>query len=410
MRILVLAGDVPATTSMAGSPRLFSLSRALAARHALYLATKCSSTERHESFVAEAEVSKVFTHVRVLPSPYPGTPTWWNQQRHRLRIGAFTETRHLYPDYHREITETVRTIVARESMDLVYVDSLAMAQYVDPDIGVPAVVDLHDSMTMLLSRMIRVEATLKRKLLLSIDRFAIARCERSLHRSFALIITNSRVDEAEVRKLAPASKTLTIGNGVDSEYFTPTSTPRRPERLLFTGVMNYGPNEDAAVYFCTEIFPAVRARHPDAEFWIVGKDPTPTVRALAQHPGVHVTGDVPDMRPYLAEAGVFVCPLRYGAGVKNKILAALAMRTPMVATPVSVDGLDLVDNREVLIGRDPREFAERISELVQNPQRANELAEAGHQRVTHDYSWQASGLSLDEALDRVMAQARRSPK
>jgi glycosyltransferase involved in cell wall biosynthesis len=169
--------------------------------------------------------------------------------------------------------------------------------------------------------------------------------------------------------------------------------------------MNYAPNEDAAVYFCKEIFPAVRARHPGAEFWIVGKDPTPTVQALSRQPGVRVTGGVPDMRPYLAEAGIFVCPLRYGAGIKNKILAALAMRTPVIATPVSVDGLDLADGREVLIGRDPREFGAKVSELVADPQRAQDLAKAGHRNVTQRYSWEVSARLLDEAVNHVMDRA-----
>jgi glycosyltransferase involved in cell wall biosynthesis len=262
---------------------------------------------------------------------------------------------------------------------------------------------------MLLSRMIGVEPRLKRKVLLSIDRMAIAKWERSLHTSFVLIITNSEVDEAEVRKLSPGAMTLTIGNGVDSEYFAPVQKMRHPERLLFTGVMNYAPNEDAAVYFCNEIFPVVRARHPKAEFWIVGKDPTLTVLALGGQPGVHVTGGVPDMRPYLAEAGIFVCPLRYGAGIKNKILAALSMRAPVVATLVSVEGLDLTDGREVLIGRDPRDFGAKVSELVEDPDRAQRLAEAGRRHVTQRYSWEASVRLLHEALDRVMARASRSP-
>ena len=114
------------------------------------------------------------------------------------------------------------------------------------------------------------------------------------------------------------------------------------------------------------------------------------------------------MRPYLGDADVFVCPLRYGAGIKNKILAALAMRKPVVATPVSVDGLDLVHTRDVLIGGDPLDFAARINELLENPQRAQSLAEAGRRLVTQKYSWQGSGRLLDEALDAVMSEARRS--
>ncbi len=207
-------------------------------------------------FLAGAEVPNVFARMLALPPPGPQPPTWWSKQRHRLHVAAFTETRYLYPEHHRQIAETIRNLVRSEGVDLVYVDGLAMTQYIEAGIGVPAVVDLHDSLTMLLSRMIRVEPGLKRKLLLSVDRMAIAKWERSLHTSFALIITNSEVDEAEVRKLSPGATTLTIGNGVDSEYFTPVSTSRHPERLVFTGVMNYAPNEDAAVYFCDEIFPS----------------------------------------------------------------------------------------------------------------------------------------------------------
>jgi glycosyltransferase involved in cell wall biosynthesis len=410
MKILVLAGDTPATTTMPGSPRLFSLCRGLAARHELHLATRCGTSERHETFLADPEVPRVFARVHVLPSPDRERLTWWNKQRHRLHIGAYIETRYLYPGHHREMVATIRGLVRTEAVDLVYVDGLAMTQYIEPDMEVPAVVDLHDSTTMLLSRMLRIEPTRRRKLLLSIDRMAIAKLERSLARSFALVITNSEVDEAAVRKVSPDARTFTIGNGVDSEYFAPVATARCPERLLFTGVMNYAPNEDAAVYFCNEIFPAVRARHPTAEFWVVGKDPTPTVRALGRQPGVHVIGGVPDMRPYLAEAGLFVCPLRYGAGIKNKILAALSMRMPVIATPVSVDGLELADGREVAIGRDALDFGAKIIELVEDRRRAQALADAGHQHVTRRYSWDASVRSLDGALEGVRASADRSPQ
>ena len=115
------------------------------------------------------------------------------------------------------------------------------------------------------------------------------------------------------------------------------------------------------------------------------------------------------MRPYLAEAGVFVCSLRYGAGVKNKILAALAMRAPVVATPVSVDGLDLADGRELLIGHDPRDFGAKVSELVQDPDRARDMVEAGYRHVTQRYSWEASVRLLFDALDRVMARHVAGP-
>jgi glycosyltransferase involved in cell wall biosynthesis len=406
MKILVLAGDTPATASMPGSPRLVSLCRGLAASHELHLATCTSSPERHQAFLADPEVSRTFASVRVLSSPGSQAPTWWNKQRHRACFGAFTETRYLQPAYHRRTSETICRIVREEKMDLVYVDGLAMTQYVDAAMAVPAVVDLHDSSTMLLSRMIKVEPTLKRKVLLSVDRIGIRKWEASLHKSFGLIITNSEVDEAEVRKLARNTPTLTIGNGVDAEFFAPAGRPVRPERLLFTGVMNYAPNEDAVVYFCDEIFPAVRERHPSAEFWIVGKDPTPTVQALSARPNVHVTGGVPDMRPFLEEAGIFVCPLRYGAGIKNKLLAALAMGKPVVASRVSIDGLDLADDRELLVTEGAAEFSAKIVELLEDRGRGARLAHAGQRLVTERYSWPASAERLGVALEDVMNRSR----
>jgi glycosyltransferase involved in cell wall biosynthesis len=403
MNTLVLAGDVPATATMPGSPRLLNLCRGLTARHRLRLATLSSSSERQQMFLSDSTATGIFETVQILPAPPSATPSWWNKQRHRWHAAAFVETRYLYPDYHRQLRSTIREMVADHAIDLVYVDSLAMTQYIGADLSVPAVVDLHDCSTLLLSRMIRLEPTLRRRLLLGVDRLGIARLERSLHASFRLVITNSEVDEQHLRAMSPAASTLTIGNGVDSDFFAPTADAGRPERLVFTGVMSYAPNEDAAIYFCDQILPSIRRRHPQVEFWIVGKDPSPGVRALSRHPGVHVTGGVPDIRPHLAEAGVFVCPLRYGAGIKNKILAALAMQRPVVATPISLDGLDLRDGHELRVGVDAADFADKVCELLRDTERARTLARAGHQLVTRKYSWHASAMLLRDALERVVA-------
>ena len=104
------------------------------------------------------------------------------------------------------------------------------------------------------------------------------------------------------------------------------------------------------LYFAEDIFPLVKAKRPEVQFWIVGSEPSERVRALTLIPGVHVTGKVDDVRPYVRSATVFVCPLRVGPGSKNKILAAMAMQKATVATSISIDGLDLADNREVLAG------------------------------------------------------------
>ena len=172
-------------------------------------------------------------------------------------------------------------------------------------------------------------------------------------------------------------------------------------KLVFTGVMDYGPNEDAAVYFVEAVLPLIQKNHPAVEFWVVGKDPTARVRALASLHGVHVTGGVPDVRPYLRSAGIFVCPLRFGAGVKNKLLAALAMNKAVVATRLSVEGLDLQQNKDLLLADDPAEFAANVTRLIEDVDFARQLGQNGQAAVKDKYSWEHSAKLLEDALQRV---------
>jgi sugar transferase (PEP-CTERM/EpsH1 system associated) len=401
MKMLVVAGDLPASSQMPGSPRLYSLARELSRHHELHLAARCASPERLDWFMREAAAGPVFRSVTVLPSP-PAEASWWNRQRHRARMAAYFETRYLHPEYHRETCERVQELAIKEKADLLYVDSLVMAQYVESDQRVPAFIDVHDSLTLLFNRLVKAELRWRRKALLYLQAREVAGLERSLAERFSLVVTNSPVDESMFKRLCPSARTLTIGNGVDTGFFSPSGEAIRPERLVFTGVLGYGPNEDAAIYFCETILPLIREARPEVEFWIVGSAPSPAVRSLGQLPGVHVRGDVPDVRPYLQSAGVFVCPLRVGAGVKNKILAALAMAKPLVATRVSVEGLDLRAEHDLLVADDPRGFADHVIGLLRNPRYGAGLGRNGQTSVRESYSWRASADALDGALRDVM--------
>ena len=401
MKILVLAPDIPATSKMPGSPRLFSLCRELSRRHELFLVTYCSSHERYQSFLNDATASKVFTRVEVLPNP-PAV-SWWAQQWHRVHLAAHFETRYRHAGYYWSICDRIRELCVKERIDLLYVDLLAMAQYVDPQMNIPAIVDLHDSMTLLCQRMLNAERGWRKRLSAYLSLIAAKRIEGRLGKIFDLIVTNSIVDDQVIRKLSQKPKTLTITNGVDMEYFAPDSILPDADKLVFTGVMGYTPNEDAAMYFVKYIFPLVKAKRPQVQFWIVGSGPSERVRALTRISGVHVTGKVDDVRPYVRSATVFVCPLRVGSGVKNKILAAMAMQKATVATSMSIDGLDLADNREVLLADDPQDFADKVVRLLTDQQVAQQLGANGLTRVQAQYSWGAMGKELETAIQSMMA-------
>ena len=405
MNILVVTSEIPATSNMPGSPRLFNICRNLARRHRLTLVTRMGSEDRHQVFREDPMTAGVFEQIIVLPNP--PAPGRWGIHMHRLRQEVYFGTRYRNPRYHAEQCQQVRDIFVGGGFDVFYVDGLKMSQYVmDTGLRRPAIIDLHDCMTLFFDRTMRFERNWLRKLALYFEARSMASWERSLGSSFSTVITNSPVDERYVRSLAPMANTLTIANGVDTVFFTPLETDGDVRHLIFTGVMAYDPNADAAIHFADNIFPLIQQRQPQAEFWIVGSDPKEAVRRLGERPGVHVTGGVPDVRPYLEKAGIFVCPLRYGTGVKNKLLAALAMQKAVVATQRSLDGLDLRENEDLLVADEPAEFADKVVQLMEDPDRALRLATNGRALVGDRYSWESSARSMEKLLRQAVRDGR----
>lgn len=405
MNILVFSSEVPATPGMAGSPRLFCLCKGLSQRHRLTLATYSQIEERYRDFLADPASAGVFADTVILPNP--PAPSWWGQQRHRLRQEAHFGMRLRTPAYHDEQCRRIQETIAREEIDVLFVDGLSNAQYVPPgSLPCPAVIDLHDSVTLLFSRKTRMERHWLKRILLHAETRSIARWERGFGRAFAAVLTNSPVDEEFLRTLAPDTNTRTIGNGVDSDFFRPAARSGNLSELVFTGVLSYGPNEDAVLYFCESILPLIQRQNPAVTISVVGKDPTSRVQALRGRPGVEIVGSVPDVRPYLDRAGIFVCPLRWGAGVKNKLLAALAMGKAVVATSQSIEGLALKDEQHLLIADDPAEFAAKVLRLINDPAGAEQLARAGQEFVVSAYSWQSSARQLEETLLGVVADRK----
>jgi sugar transferase (PEP-CTERM/EpsH1 system associated) len=401
VKILVLAPDVPATSKMPGSPRLFNLCRELSRNHQLLLSTFCSSRDRYETFLSDPTQLDVFQRVDLLPeAPAAG---WLGQQWHRLNLAAHFETRYRNAQYNRSIRSHVRNTCARDRIDLIYADILPMTQYVDEGIGVPAIVDLHDSLTLLFRRTLSAERSWRTRLSAYLGLISVKRLERDLEHKFDLAITNSAVDERVIRELTRELRTLTISNGVDMDYFSPGLALPEPDTIVFTGVMDYAPNEDAALYFGKEIFPLVKMQRPQAQYWIVGSNPSARIKDLTHDAGIHVTGSVDDVRPYVRRATVFVSPLRVGSGVKNKILAALAMEKATVATPLSVDGLDVAHGNELLLAEDAQSFAGKVLQLLADHAERRRLGANGLACVRSKYSWRAMGEALDRALQAITA-------
>jgi glycosyltransferase involved in cell wall biosynthesis len=225
-------------------------------------------------------------------------------------------------------------------------------------------------------------------------------------RRFDGVVTVSGVEEAWVHEQAPDVPVVRAPNGVDTTSFAPAGPPASPRTFVFSGLMCYPPNIDAATWFCDAVLPLVLARHPEARFRIVGDKPTPEVVALGRRPSVEVTGRVPDVRPHLASSAAMVVPLRSGAGTRLKILEAMAMQRPVVSTSQGAEGLDVTSGVNILIGDTPAALADHLCGLLERPDAHEPLAAAGRRLVETQYDWDTCLGDLDRLYRAVTEPAR----
>jgi len=219
---------------------------------------------------------------------------------------------------------------------------------------------------------------------------------------------SSFVSEAEAALFRAAcglgpDRVVAIENGVALDYFDPAARFPSVERaagplLVFTGQMDYRPNIEAVESFARQTLPAIRTVHADARFAIVGRNPAKAVEALAALPGVIVTGGVPDVRGWLAAADVVVAPLRIARGIQNKVLEAMAMGRPVVASPQAAEGIDATDEAHFLIAANPAEEAAKVVALLADPARARRLGLAARARMEERYRWSSTLAHLPDLL------------
>jgi len=204
------------------------------------------------------------------------------------------------------------------------------------------------------------------------------------------------VSQAEADALgAPGENVLAVANGVDTAYFAPPDRePDRPTSLVFTGTMDYRPNIDGVCWFVREVWPGLKADRPEVTLTVVGRDPTPAVVRLAETPGVTVTGSVPDVRPYVAEAAAVVVPLRLARGIQNKVLEAMAMGRAVVASPAALEGLDAMVGTEVLEADGPDAWRDAVVHLLDDAALRRRLGAAGRACTEARYNWDSRMADL----------------
>jgi len=217
-----------------------------------------------------------------------------------------------------------------------------------------------------------------------------------------LSVSKEDADFTQARLTNPATQVWIVPNGVDTERLQPLGTTERRNRIIFCGAMDVFMNIDAVNWFARRMFPRVREAVPDAEFWIVGRNPNSKVKALASLPGVRVIGQMEDVRPYYAEAKVAVAPFRYGGGTKLKVLEAMALGVPVVATPVGCQGIEAVPGKHLFKEENEEAFTERVVNLLQDDSLRLQMAIEARKLVEDRYSWHSIMHNTIEHLELMI--------
>jgi len=301
-----------------------------------------------------------------------------------------------------EVIATVRTVAARTAPDVVVADFLVGMRNVPAGLT-PVVFFAHNVEYQIWRRLHEVESETWKRWLLAVEWRKMRRAERVACRTAALTVAVSPDDRDRLQAEAPGARVVDVPTGVDVRYFTPSATPPVRGRLVFSGAMDWYPNEDAILHFLDAILPRVRRVRPDVTLTVVGRNPSAKLREAATRSDVSVTGTVDDVRPHVAEGEVYVVPLRVGGGTRLKIFEALAMGKAVVSTGVGAEGLAVDAGRHLVVADGVEAFADAIVTLLGDPDRRVALGREGRRLVEARYSWAPVTRVFEGHLDRVRA-------
>lgn len=384
MRILFVTPQMPHPTQGGAAIRNWHLMHAaIAAGHTVHLITPVLFQDHPDA-----------------PPQTLALPVYRRTPARRLRDLVLSRQ----PDLaHRLGAHRLQPEIARrcreERYDLIQVEGLEMWPAIPPT-DRPLIYDAHNAEATLQARM-AVQAgrdhQFVRAVYSTIQARKLRRYEASAMHHATCTLAVSDTDATHLRSLDPTAPLKVVPIGVDTAYYAPEAVANAvsPTDIVFTATFDYRANEDAADWFLTRVWPRIRGSRPEARCALVGRNPRATIWAFDGRDGVTVTGAVPDDRPYMAAASIYVLPIRFGAGVRVKLLNAMSMRCAVVATPAACDGIDIADGQHAVIAPpDPATFAEAVRALLADPHRRAALGSAARAFVSERYDWSVCTPSL----------------
>jgi sugar transferase (PEP-CTERM/EpsH1 system associated) len=403
MNVLLVSPWLPWPPYDGGRIRILETLRYLSRRHTVTLVT---SVDRADDLQQRSAVSELCENVLTTVRRRTTGAIVSRISRGVLSRRPFIQSFHYDPG----VAQNVRDLTSRVVYDVIQIEFPFLAPYiraVAPHHRAKKILSMHNIESLRFGRDLDVSQWSKRKLVLLGDHLFFPTWEERTVGHFDGIVAVSEIERAWIRQHAPRATVQLVPNGVDTTYFSPVSASARRHNpyIAFTGVMDYPPNVDAACWFCDEVLPVVQRNHPDLGFRVIGRNPAPQVLALGRRSGVEVTGTVADIRPHVAGALALVVPLRSGGGTRLKILEAMAMARPVIATSIGAEGLEVTPDANILIADDADQFAAHVDLLIRSGQAETDLGNAGRRLVVEKYDWSVCLAGLEDLYGTVLGSA-----
>lgn len=398
MKILFLSRWFPYPPTNGSKIRILNILRQLASAHDVTLLTFGESTDQIDAVTVRA-LEAYCSRIRVVPYRR------FQPASRKARLGFFSpQPRSLVDTYSPEMMAAVREACDRRHYDLIIASQSAMIPYALDGSGIPALLEELEVSTFLDAT--RCGGSVSQRLRALLTWLKLSAYVRRVLPRFAACTVVSELEQEHLRAIAPTYRAVSVlPNAVDLRDYADPFGPARPRSLIHAGALSYSANYDAVRLFLTEMYPAVARAVPQLTFRVTGATAGVDLAALPHHPGVEFTGHVPDVRPLVAESWASVVPLRVGGGTRLKILEAMALGTPVVATSKGAEGLAVSHGDNILLADSAQEFADTVVALLQSPRLRAHLADGGRRLVETRYDWRVVGQELLLLLEQVAARS-----
>jgi sugar transferase (PEP-CTERM/EpsH1 system associated) len=399
MRILWLKSDLLLPLDKGGKLRTWHLMRHLARHHEItYLAFKEPGQPAADVEGMKEVAARVETITR--SEPTKGTLRFYaDAALHLVDPLPYAVGKYRSAAFRRRL----EGLLAEQHFDLIVCDFLFPAVNLPMRLPCPAVIFTHNVESEIWRRHAETKRGVIGRFLYGAQYQRMLRYEGRTLARFDGVLAVSDADRQTFSRLYPGAISRpvhVVPTGVDTAYFAPAPSDPQSREMVFTGSMDWLPNEDAMLFFCRDVLPLIRAEEPRVRLTIVGRTPTPAVKQLAGDAGVRVTGRVDDVRPFMKEAAVYIVPLRIGGGTRLKIFEAMAMGKAVVSTTVGAEGLPVKSGEHVLLADQPDTFARAVVHLMRDVERRRQIEAAARTLVVERYDWSAVAGELESALER----------